>query len=410
MADNEKIYSQFAKKFSNLEELEAFKKELANSNERKQQLAEIAESATDQTSAFQVVSPTVSPNEEAAKSYTYPQMLQNSVTNALSKVQVNPKKAFIDLHSGETGLATVTKTLAKGTFTLATPLYPSFKTSGTAQLLDLIILAYTANGARSSAVSIPLKEYMARRGLDASNENNVKQARTQIKKYLEELFNARISFKTNDKKSKDSDFHDVRIIGSKGISNGNINVTLDETFQHILKAGHTIMPYPLQLLLIDGRRTPNGYYLGRKIAEHKNINAGKKNEDLISVKTLLDASPEIPTYEDVMSGDKAVSRRIIKPFERDMNALNGMLSWHYCHSNDKPLTDAEKHNFDYSTFSNLLVKIDWVDYPDQTARLERKAEKIKQAMIAKAEREQASNSAKDSASKTSKSEVEKNSK
>ena len=34
---------------------------------------------------------------------------------------------------------------------------------------------------------------------------------------------------------------------------------------------------------------------------------------------------------------------------------------------------------DYNTFKDLLIKVDWKEYPDQTARLERKAKRIEQA-------------------------------
>lgn len=109
------------------------------------------------------------------------------------------------------------------------------------------------------------------------------------------------------------------------------------------------------------------------------MNVGKKNEDVIAVKTLLAATPNIPSYDVVMAKDRALSRRIIEPFERDMNALKDTLTWTYCHSSSQPLTNEELSNFSYQIFIKLLIKIDWKSYPDQTARLKRKAERIGQA-------------------------------
>ena len=109
------------------------------------------------------------------------------------------------------------------------------------------------------------------------------------------------------------------------------------------------------------------------------MNAGKKNEDIIAVKTLLAVAPNLPSYEEVMNTDRAISRRIIEPFERDMDALEDTLTWTYCHSNNTPLTDEELSSMSYDTFISLLIKIDWKQYPDQTARLKRKAERIEQA-------------------------------
>ena len=139
------------------------------------------------------------------------------------------------------------------------------------------------------------------------------------------------------------------------------------------------MPYPAQLQTLNSKRNPNSYYLLRKIAEHKNMNIGKKNENIIAVKTLLSVAPFLPTYEEVMETGRQLDQRIIKPFERDMDALETTLSWHYCHSLDQPLTDEELSTMSYATFEELLIHTEWRNYPDQTARLERKAEAVAKA-------------------------------
>lgn len=132
------------------------------------------------------------------------------------------------------------------------------------------------------------------------------------------------------------------------------------------------MPYPQQLWRLNSKRNPNSYYFLRKIAEYKNMNVGKASEDIISVKTLLAASPAMPTHRSVAAKDRHFSRSIIEPFERDMNALEETLVWEYCHSKGAPLTDEELENFNYELFRTLLIKITWKQYPDQTARLARK--------------------------------------
>lgn len=55
------------------------------------------------------------------------------------------------------------------------------------------------------------------------------------------------------------------------------------------------------------------------------------------------------------------------------------LSWNYCHSLGQPLTDEELNTMSYATFEELLIHTEWRSYPDQTARLERKAEAKTQA-------------------------------
>jgi hypothetical protein len=234
-------------------------------------------------------------------------------------------------------------------------------------------VALTESGAKSPVVTLSLEEYMKKRGL-----KDKKEARKQVTDDLETLFNAKISFKEKRKKGQEQDFHDIRIIDSKGIRKGIINVTFGTVFYNIL-LGYPIMPYPAQLWALNSKRNPNSFYLLRKIAEHKNMNVGKKNEDIIAVKTLLAVAPNLPSYEEVMATGRQLTQRIIEPFERDMDALEDTLTWTYCHSNNTPLTDEELSSMSYDTFINLLIKIDWKQYPDQTARLERKAKRIEQA-------------------------------
>ena len=75
------------------------------------------------------------------------------------------------------------------------------------------------------------------------------------------------------------------------------------------------------------------------------MNYFKKNGDTISVKTLLGCTPELPSYDDVVNGDRAVGRRIIEPFIRDMDELGDLLRWEFCHSNGTKMTQDEMDNF-----------------------------------------------------------------
>lgn len=305
----------------------------------------------------------------ACKKNCFNTIRQGSATNALTKIKVDPKR--------NTVLDDVSKaaTVTQGNLTVTIPKFAkitSFKTS-TYQLLDALTVKLTETGAKSPVVELPLEEYMEKHGL-----RNWKEARKQVTNDLEVLFNATISFKDTKKDGKEQNFLDIRIIDDKGIKNGVITVSFGTVFYSILLS-YPIMPYPVQLWEINGKHNPSSFYLLRRIAEHKNMNVGKKNEDVIAVKTLLAATPNISTYDEIMAKDRALSRRIIEPFERDMNALRDTLTWTYCHSSSQPLTNEELSNFSYQIFIKLLIKIDWKSYPDQTARLKRKAERIGQA-------------------------------
>ena len=359
-------YTQFAKKFNSVEEMEAYKKKIAEEREKK--ALEALEAVESTAPAISRVVPSILPTGEREKS-TFSTIRQGTATNTLTKIKPSTKRnTIIDTITG-------TATITQGNLSITIPDFTKltgFKTS-TYQLLDALTVALTESGAKNPVVTLSLEEYMKKRGL-----KDKKEARKQVTDDLETLFNAKISFKEKRKKGQEQDFHDIRIIDSKGIRKGIITVTFGTAFYKIL-LGYPIMPYPAQLWELNSKRNPNSFYLLRKIAEHKNMNVGKKNEDIIAVKTLLAVAPYLPSYEEVMNTDRAISRRIIEPFERDMDALEDTLTWTYCHSNNTPLTDEELSSMSYDTFISLLIKIDWKQYPDQTARLERKAKRIEQA-------------------------------
>lgn len=304
------------------------------------------------------------PDQTARKKFST--IRQGTGTNALTKFRaVEGQNTKIDLN----GTATITQ----GDFILTIPNYTQLtglKTS-TYQLLDALTVALTESGAKSPTVVLPLSEYMSRRGL-----KDRKEAKAQAKADMEILRGA--SFSWEEKRGKKTETYSfVNLADSGEIKrNGDIVFTYGTTFYNIL-LGYAVMPYPAQLQRLNNRKNPNSYYLLRKIAEHKNMNVGHKNEDIISVKTLLKSSPYIPTYEEVMAKDRALSRRIIEPFERDMDALSDTLKWHYCRSGGTT-DDRLESTPAYEDFIGRLVKIEWNSYPDQTARLERRAESIEE--------------------------------
>lgn len=300
---------------------------------------------------------------------TFRTIRQGGATNALTKL-----RAMIDKNAKLDPISK-TATISKGNFTLTIPNYDKLsglKTS-TYQLLDAITIAFTESGAKSPTVAIPLTAYMSLRGL-----KDRKEAKNQVKADLEVLRQASIT--GEEKRGKNTTAYSFVNIADSGEvrRNGDIVFTFGTTFYNML-LGYPIMNYPAQLQTLNSNRNPNSYYLLRKIAEHKNMNVGKLNEDIIAVKTLLSVAPFIPPYEDVMAGNKNIADRIIKPFERDMDALENTLEWTYWHSNNVPLTGCELDNISYDLFKDLLIRVEWKSYPDQTARLERKAERLEQA-------------------------------
>lgn len=247
------------------------------------------------------------------------------------------------------------------------------------QLLDIIIMDFTEKGAEDTdrEIRIPLKEYMKMRGL-----TDEKEARKQIKEDLEAIYNLKFEKFTQPIHGKKEDFFNLAIIGSHGIENGKIIVSLDGVFSKLLSY-YPAIPIHKGLLKLKANKNPCAYYFAKKIHEHKFMNSGKKNEDIIAVMTLLEAAQNVlPSYEEVFNSSRHYKEKIIAPFYRDMEALVdiGILSeWTYWHKNGIPLTDAELKNLNYEIFKDLNVKVTWTEYPDQSNRLEAKNKRIKAA-------------------------------
>ena len=290
---------------------------------------------------------------QEAKAIAYGFIRQGTATNKPTKINVRKKD------KPKPDPITNTLKVTRDDFTVTIEKYiknTELKTS-TWQLFDALTQELTYNGVKSPIVKLSLEEYMNMRGLKSED-----RARKQIKEDLAILSHVRFAFKQMCKGKEAKNFLELAIIGTYGIRNGVIEVAFDTVFTELYKE-YSIMPYPMQLYRINSNDHPHSYYFLRKIAEHKNMNYDKPNADIIAVSTLLEASPDMPTYEEVSQSDRHYDTRIIEPFERDMDALDETLTWHYCHSNNTPLTDDELPVTDYNVFIKLLVKITWRDYP-----------------------------------------------
>ena len=236
---------------------------------------------------------------------------------------------------------------------------------------------------RHRGVDISVKEYM-----DLCQLKDRKEARRQLKEAVLTLYDVslewdEIRYHTPDgkKKRKKETLHwKARIIDTAGadigqdpVQRGKVSIKFTYDIAKYLSQSF-IMPYPDKLLSIDAKHNPHSYYMGRKLAEHHNMNIGKGNANRIAVKTLLECLPDLPSYETVMSGNsRSVTQKIIQPFERDLIALQdtyGILSsWHYCNKNGEPLTDEQVESYSYDSWVQWLIEFELTSYPDQSDRL-----------------------------------------
>lgn len=247
--------------------------------------------------------------------------------------------------------------------------------TSTSILFDTFISYFTQTN--NPTINIRLRDYMKLRGL-----KHYDAAKAQVIKDLEILLRTSITSFKDKIDGEEIEFSGLNITDSCEFKRGRIIFTFASKFAKYLFS-RRVMYYPKEIAQININNNHNSYYFGRKIAEHKNMNIGKSNENIISVDTLLAVST-LPTYEEVMKGNGNVTDRIIDPFSRDMDALKEMLTWEFCNSNGTPLT-AKELAADYATFKKSLVKIIWKYYPDQTKRLEKieQARKIKKTKTIK---------------------------
>ena len=226
--------------------------------------------------------------------------------------------------------------------------------------LDALIIRATENGQRDTLVAFPLRDYMEMRGL-----KSLKEARGQVDANIETLKKIKIDY-LEKVRGKDAGYKPsgaIYLFGGTGlIKNSIVYFRFNPDFFKLILA-YPIMKYPSELLKTNTKRNPHTYNLGRKIAELKNQNYFSTNNDIVSVKTLISSCPELPKYED-LAPDYQVEKRIIRPFERDMDALP-FLTWEYCAKGGKPLN---KELMKYSDFIEARIKIIWKDYPERPVK------------------------------------------
>lgn len=288
-------------------------------------------------------------------------MKQSSAMNKLSTLKITQKTA-----AGSSGEEVcVEKDNLRISFENISGLGTGLKTT-THRLVDALMIRFTETGSKEQVVSLSLDEYMKLCEL-----KNFTEMRRQVNADLKTLLNMRISFQKSS--NREQSMNDISLCKDVKIKNNIIFFTLSDDFFIIMKT-MPVMHYPEKLFKINLKKNPNSYYFLKKISEHKKMNYFKKNADTISVRTLLGCTPELPSYDEVVNTDRAVGRRIIEPFERDMNELSDLLRWEYCHASGAKLTDEELLNFSYHIFFGLLIKIKWKEYP-QLQRRKNKASK-----------------------------------
>lgn len=249
-----------------------------------------------------------------------------------------------------------------------------------------------------TAISISLEKYGEMRGYDITPRmtstpeeadaekkrlfNTMCDIRKKANAELALLYSLSLSW-TEPGKKKNADYKDVRVLQSKGIRNGYISMRFSEDMATYLMHAY-LMQYPTALQALD-ERSPRTYNIGYKLALHHSIDNNRTNgtANIISVKALLEACGDMPTYEEVQAKNRGHWDRLIKdPLEKalDSNLASGVITnWEYSNSKGAPLNEDQISIPDYHTFTGLFIHFEMAIEPDQRERLQRKAERIEDA-------------------------------
>lgn len=304
-------------------------------------------------------------------SAAFHQMLQGRSLRYLTQLDTRKQEpAWVDDITGTAtfragGLQAIFKEYGKGELT-----YPTWR------LLNAFRAVYAETNAKDGKIKISLRDYMELCGL-----SDEKETRAHVKREMENLKKIELT-STEVKRGKNVDFLNVSIYGgTSGIRNSIIYFKFNEDFLRLCSF-YSAVSYPALMFRLNSKHNPNSYCFLSYITDNKHMNAGKANEDIVSVKSLLNVAHSIPRYEKMDKSKGEIRRKIIYPFMRDMNALEEVLTYAFCYSGGEEVAEDVLDTMDYHFFSQLMIKITWRDYPDQTKRLEHKQERKLESGVA----------------------------
>lgn len=368
---------QFAKHFSTPEEMEAYKKKIQATLPAPEPELALQLFYSEDAEAKKAVAPSITP-AGTAEPKPFTAMLNGTATNQLTNISTHSNPPIVD---AITGNATIKQGALKVFIDSYNELTGGLRTS-THKLLDVCTIALTQqNNYRGKddklnpLVTIPLERFMELCGIPLTKPSKDK-TRRKVKEDLETLYH--ISMEWTEASGRNTkDFAKMRVCDRIALNRGNIIFSFSLDMAKYLTNAY-LMQYPMELLKVD-ERNPNSYHIGKKLLLHNSIDNNKRKgtANILSVKSLLEVCPDMPTYEQVLATGRQLDQRIKAPFETALNSLSSFLNWEYCNSKGVPLTEDQLQSTDYATFEKLLIKFAVIGVPDQTARLEARAEEAK---------------------------------
>jgi hypothetical protein len=285
--------------------------------------------------------------------YSYGGLRQGPVTNALACV--SPKNSKVRLLFDYNNTAQIEKGSVKINFPNG---MQTLFTAKVQSVFDALLLRQTKE--RRDTICFFVSWYMDLCGL-----KDRKETIKQIREALSFLFKISICFRWNERDYESQILRDNSFSKRDGV----FVVRFNDTFLRIYSKeyGHNCMHLPLLIFRLN--KNTNAFHYARKIAFLKHINSGEKNEDIVSIESLMKDSTKQADWDAVIDGnDRKLTQKIINPIERDLDEAKDIFTWHYCGKNGKELIRDQSKPFTKNEYRDMLIAINWRDRPAPLVR------------------------------------------
>lgn len=285
----------------------------------------------------------------------YDVILQNNATNQASRLSTKRNVQRLPMNKSSVSFKDVT-----ALFTGKTLGVPE------AQLLDYIVAkhAQTPNHDNNPTVVFTLKEYMKDRDL-----KDTKSARSSLKKGLDKLVSLQLSYSGGDnkKKSYNPSFGRRNFFTGYDYTRGKATITFTPEINMMLTKQAMPMPYPSLLYRLNPWKEATAWYILRRLSDNKWQNYGEARADRMKINTILESCPSLPTYDEVMDGNRNIEDRIINPFLKAVERLSEAFDYTFMDSGGQPFDYIEGISYSKFVGATLVIK-QWFDYPDEYAK------------------------------------------
>lgn len=203
-------------------------------------------------------------------------------------------------------------------------------------------------------IPFDIEDFLLTTGKDPKNTDARRNTIRNIKKYVEVLTQARIIFDEVNPKTQRVKHYEFYPLSGQGYD-GNLMTRRGRNYFIVLNAdavsylleGNYITKIPSALWLTSDVKYPNAFSMGYELSIFYSMNRGKSNQGIISIKSLIERLPDIPTLEE-LKNDPHITERLIDPLENTLRHLKkiGVLeTWEWANKNREPITEEQLRKY-----------------------------------------------------------------